>query len=85
MKQQAVPPGMPGDQKANGQNEVRDQWLSWFTWATNGVNSLVDSGDTTGRPTKIIWVGRQYFDTDLGIPIWYSGGGVWVDATGTPV
>lgn len=81
MKQQVVPSGLPGD---TGSNNVREQWQSWFTWATNAVNSVVNSGETAARPTKILWVGRTYFDTDLGKPIWYDGTN-WVDATGLVV
>ena len=50
------------------------------------------SGATADRPT-VGFVGTQYFDTDLGLPIWVSdadaavtlkGGTInaWVDATG---
>jgi len=42
------------------------------------------SGDTASRPTISLLVGQFYFDTTLGIPIWYDGTN-WVDATGTTV
>jgi hypothetical protein len=42
------------------------------------------SGDTASRPTLSLLVGQFYFDTTLGIPIWYDGTN-WVDATGTTV
>jgi hypothetical protein len=42
------------------------------------------NGDTASRPTFALIVGAMYFDTDLGIPIWYNGT-AWVDATGTLV
>lgn len=41
------------------------------------------SGDTASRPSSP-GIGLMYFDTDLGIPIWWNGNG-WVDATGTLV
>ena len=41
-------------------------------------------GDTASRPTIGLLVGQVYFDTDLGIPIWYDGTN-WVDATGSTV
>jgi hypothetical protein len=81
MKQQIVPPGLPGD---NPNNQAREAWSSWFTWVTSGVNSLVSSGPSAERPVKQLWIGRQYFDTDLGIPVWYDGTD-WVDATGIAV
>jgi hypothetical protein len=42
------------------------------------------SGTTANRPTERLEVGQYYFDTTLGIPIWYDGTD-WVDATGTVV
>jgi hypothetical protein len=42
------------------------------------------SGTTANRPTERLEVGQYYFDTTLGIPIWYDGTN-WVDATGTVV
>lgn len=43
-----------------------------------------ESGSTLERPTSNIMVGKLYFDTTLGKPIWYNGTN-WVDATGTQV
>jgi hypothetical protein len=40
------------------------------------------SGATVNRPTAV-FTGLQFFDTDLGYPIWWNGL-IWVDATGTP-
>jgi hypothetical protein len=42
------------------------------------------SGTTANRPTERLEVGQYYFDTTLGIPIWYDGTN-WVDATGGTV
>lgn len=42
------------------------------------------SCSTAGRPTDAI-IGYMTFDTNLGKPIWYKGGNVWVDAAGTTV
>lgn len=36
-------------------------------------------GDTENRPAEPE-TGDQYFDTDLGMPIWWNGT-IWVDAT----
>ena len=46
--------------------------------------SVPQSGATADRPTTNLVVGEYYFDTTLGIPIWYDGSG-WVDATGSSV
>jgi hypothetical protein len=40
------------------------------------------SGTTAARPDTTT-VGFTYFDTTLGLPIWWDGAD-WVDATGTP-
>jgi hypothetical protein len=42
------------------------------------------AGITADRPATSLQVGQQYFDTTLGIPIWWDGTN-WVDATGTTV
>ena len=42
------------------------------------------SGITSDRPTDRVRVGTTYFDTTLGIPIWWNGSD-WIDATGTVV
>lgn len=48
------------------------------------VVSVPPSGSTADRPIASLAVGQYYFDTTLGIPIWYDGSG-WVDATGSSV
>lgn len=48
---------------------------------------VIRYGPTINRPTyytRDYEVGYFYFDTDLGIPIWWNGT-AWVDATGTTV
>ena len=42
------------------------------------------SGTTANRPTERLQVGQYYFDTTLGIPIWWNGT-VWKNASGTTV
>ena len=46
--------------------------------------STPSAGDTASRPSTSLQVGQQYFDTDLGIPIWWNGTD-WIDAAGTVV
>lgn len=62
-------------------------WFQWLSWVHRVVTSVTQSGTTAERPTQILWVGRPYFDTTLGKPIWFESANpnVWVDATGTPV
>jgi len=42
------------------------------------------SGTTANRPNKGLSIGQTYFDTTLGIPIWYNGTN-WVNSSGTTV
>lgn len=51
-----------------------------MSWSNRTV---IESGATGSRPASPI-TGETFFDTTLGIPIWYSGAN-WVDATGTTV
>jgi hypothetical protein len=50
---------------------------------TLGVQ-IPSSGITEDRPTNGLRNGLFYFDTTLGIPIWWYDGN-WVDATGATV
>ena len=59
---------------------------------TNGAGSIsiastgVQAGNTASRPAGLAAanVGRTYFDTTLGIPIWWNGA-AWVNASGSVV
>ena len=59
-------------------------WVQVFARWHRVVLSLQQSGATADRPTTGLWVGRTYFDTTLGKPVWVKsvGPAVWVDATG---
>jgi hypothetical protein len=51
----------------------------------DGVTALQPTGSITkNRPTNVPLY-YVYFDTTLGKPIWFTGKGIWVDSTGTPV
>lgn len=67
---------------------VLEGWRNFFVAAYNICNAVTMSGTTAKRPIKGVYVGRVYFDTTLGYPIWalsITAGVVnWVDATGTP-
>jgi hypothetical protein len=41
-------------------------------------------GPTADRPGTGLYLGKPYFDTTLGIPIWWSGT-KWVNSSGTGV
>lgn len=54
--------------------------LDNFTQAT----TIPNSGITANRPIDRLQVGQFYFDTTLGLPIWWDGSD-WIDASGTVV
>jgi hypothetical protein len=62
-------------------------WAGWFTLVQTIVQALSSSGTTAQRPTATLWIGRMYFDTTLGKPIWIRSLSptVWIDASGAVV
>jgi hypothetical protein len=63
-------------------------WASFFGRLRLVCQAAQQSGTTANRPTSKLWIGRGYFDTTLGKPVWVkqvSPTVVWVDATGTTV
>jgi hypothetical protein len=79
----------PTNQIADQQGNVTPGWQPMFSAAIQILQALTLSGTTANRPTKFIWVGRPYFDTTIGKPIWAkswaAGTTSWVDATGGAV
>jgi hypothetical protein len=43
-----------------------------------------DAGTTGQRPVTGLYVGQPFFDTTLGLPVWWRGDG-WVNAVGATV
>lgn len=78
-----LPKGAPFDAAGNW----TPAWAQWLTRTHNSVITIQASGLTIDRPDRLLWVGRFYFDTDLGIPIWLHSINpiVWHDAAGNPV
>lgn len=64
-------------------------WRNFFVAVFNICNALTLSGTTAQRPTGFLFVGRTFFDTTLGIPIWVltptAGAVVWINAAGAVV
>ncbi len=60
-------------------------WQQWF----NRINILCQAnsqaGPTSSRPVKNLWIGRRFFDSTLGKPIYVKtvDPAVWVDGAGT--
>lgn len=62
-------------------------WAQWISRIHAICVSVQQSGPTSDRPTSLLWIGRTYFDTTLGKPIWVKSvrPTVWVDGAGTSV
>lgn len=59
-------------------------WGNFFTRAWQLLAAAEEAGLTAARPVKNLWIGRPYFDTTLGLPIWWDGS-QWIDAAGNTV
>lgn len=75
--------GLPGLPVTNS-----PAWAGWFNNAHTVLSDASNSGTTTERPTSKLYIGKTYFDTTLGIPIWLKTPGaspVWVNGAGSAV
>jgi hypothetical protein len=54
-----------------------------LTWVLVGGSSITAQGGTTGQRPVTPVTYQTYFDTTLGIPVWYTGT-QWVNAAGVP-
>ena len=61
-------------------NQILNAFRLYFTRAS----SVVRYGTTSSRPAIGLTIGQTYFDTTLGIPIWYNGT-KWVNSSGSAV
>jgi hypothetical protein len=64
-------------------------WRHFFSDVFTICSALTQAGTTAQRPVRLLWVGRVYFDTDLGPngkPIWLASvtPPAWVTADGLP-
>ena len=64
---------------------VNPVWDQWFSRVHAIASSVQQSGTTANRPDKMLWIGRRYFDTTLGKPVYLKSirPSVWVDGIGT--
>ena len=69
---------------ADGQGRSSRVMFVWISLVSDLLTALTSSGVTADRPTKLLFIGRTYFDTTLGIPIWHDGTN-WVNSAGTTV
>ena len=75
------------DPVAGSDGKFTRTWSQWLSWAHVSLSSIRQSGPTSERPTSVLWIGRQYFDTTLNKPVYLSAvnPNVWRDASGAPV
>ena len=79
-------PVAPEVYNAQSQNQILNVLRLYFNQLNNYSQATANpnNGVTTGRPTSNQQIGQIFFDTTLGIPIWWNGK-VWVNASGTGV
>jgi len=75
---------VPNQQTMDNNNDgvIDPAWKQFFSSVYDGIFYTQQSGTTAQRPTRSLFTGRFYFDTTLGMPIWYKTAG-WVKADGT--
>lgn len=81
MSRPLAPPGQHVADLGVNPVKARRDWFNFASRVAEAITGLRASGTTAQRPTEGLFVGRTYFDTTLGQPVWYDGTG-WVDATG---
>ena len=70
-------PVLDDDDQPIGHAEWPAPWGNFLTTAYMILFACSQSGPTANRPTKNLYVGMPYFDTDLGA----NGKPIWVDKT----
>jgi len=70
------------DAVVEGKNNFTTGWQTFFSSVARILTAMTSSGTTAQRPTVGLFTGRMYFDTTLGLPIWYKTAG-WVKADGS--
>jgi hypothetical protein len=76
----------PAEYESRYQEQLNNALRLYFAQVDNfaqGIN-VPSSGPTANRPATFLVIGQTYYDTTLGIPIWYNGT-VWKNASGTTV
>ena len=69
-------------------DRVQTPWAQWFSQLQPILQSVVDSGPTSGRPTQNLFIGYPYFDTTIDQMVYWNGV-IWVtyapSTTGTSI
>jgi hypothetical protein len=83
-------PIAPVEYSQQYQDQITNALRLYFAQIDNVTQALTipDSGITADRPVDTgvirLRIGQFYFDTTLGLPIWWDGSD-WIDASGTVV
>ena len=79
-------PVAPVEYNQQYQDQIANVLRLYFVQLNNFTSGVIvpPSGTTTNRPTVKLQVGQYYFDTTLGIPIYWNGSN-WINSTGTVV
>lgn len=76
----------PTEYQQSYQDQLNNALRLYFAQIDNFTQALGGTlaGTTAQRPGTGLNIGQQFFDTTLGIPIWWNGT-AWVNASGTVV
>jgi len=79
-------PVAPVEYNQQYQDQIANVLRLYFVQLNNFTSAVIvpPSGTTTQRPTLKLQVGQYFFDTTLGIPIYWNGN-QWINSTGTVV
>lgn len=68
--------------------EIDPIWISWLNSVAFWLFPIGQFGTTANRPTTNLYVGRIYYDTTLGYPVWVhqvSPSIIWHNGAGASV
>jgi hypothetical protein len=76
----------PVEYRQQYQDQLNNALRLYFNQVDNFSQNVTipASGTTANRPTESLQVGQYYFDTSLGIPIYWNGL-QWINALGYPL
>jgi hypothetical protein len=76
----------PVEYRQQYQDQLNNALRLYFNQVDNFSQNVTipASGTTANRPTESLQVGQYYFDTNLGIPIYWNGL-QWINALGYPL
>jgi hypothetical protein len=77
----------PIDVKILNYGIMNGVWKAWFQRLWLVLDTIDTAGTTAQRPTVNLYVGKFFYDTTLGKPIWLHSANpnVWHDGSGASV